>query len=153
MSTERKPAGINVLSRTECFRMLSSRPVGRIGVVVEQYPLIIPVNYAMDGETVVIRTAPGTVVAHAHGAAVTFQVDHFDDADQAGWSVLLRGHGESVSVGDADDLIARTRATEVAPWAPGERPLWIRITASAVSGRRITPGEDREWRLGTAAYM
>lgn len=153
MSTERNSSEISALTRAECWQILSSRSVGRIGVVVQQFPLIIPVNYALDGETVVVRTAPGTVVAHADDAAVTFQIDQFDDADRSGWSVLLRGHGRSVSIEDADDLISRTRATGVAPWAPGERPLWIRITPSDVSGRRITPGADSEWRLGTAAYM
>ncbi len=44
-------------------RLLAGRHVGRIGIMVEHYPLTIPVNYALDRDVVVIRTHPESVVA------------------------------------------------------------------------------------------
>ena len=38
--------------------MLAARQIGRLGVFLDQYPLIVPVNYSMDGDAVVIRTHP-----------------------------------------------------------------------------------------------
>ncbi|HLM04282.1 MAG TPA: hypothetical protein VK402_03710 [Blastococcus sp.] len=37
--------------------------------------------------------------------------------------------------------MARTRATGVEPWAPGEHGSWLRLIAHEVTGRRIVPGE------------
>lgn len=153
MVDEHNNSAIDSLSDPECYQLLDGRTVGRIGVIVEQYPLIIPVNYAMDGDAVVIRTAPGTVVAGADGANVTFQVDEFDTETKSGWSVLLRGHATALAEQDSTELIERTQATHVRPWAPGKRPIWMRIDPDGISGRRITPGSDLQWRLGTAAYM
>lgn len=153
MNSEHGHTKFDVMSRLECYQMLATTVVGRIGVIVEEYPLIIPVNYATDGDAVVLRTAPGTVVAHADGAKVTFQVDGFDSAEKSGWSVLLRGQAAVLTVEDSNELIERTRETHVLPWAPGQRHLWMRINPDSISGRRITPSENLQWRLGTAAYM
>jgi nitroimidazol reductase NimA-like FMN-containing flavoprotein (pyridoxamine 5'-phosphate oxidase superfamily) len=142
-----------VMSPSECHQLLGAGTIGRIGVVVDGYPLIIPLNYAMDGETVVVRTEPGTVVARADQTRVSFQIDGFDPADRSGWSVLMRGRAQALTVEDRDELIERTRATGVTPWAPGDRSLWIRIEPADLSGRRIKPGDDLQWSLGYAAYM
>ncbi len=153
MNSQLSDAEMEVLSRSECYRILASRSIGRIAVVIDTYPVIIPVNYGLDGETVVIRTAPGTTVAAADQSNVTFEVDEFDAGRKTGWSVLLRGKAEAVTFSDPADVIERTVAAGASPWAPGERGLWIRVTPEAVSGRRIVPGSDFNWQLGTAAYM
>ncbi|MEO7429615.1 MAG: pyridoxamine 5'-phosphate oxidase family protein, partial [Acidimicrobiales bacterium] len=44
----------------ECWSLLATVPVGRIGVLVNSAPEIYPVNHAVDGETIVFRTDPGT---------------------------------------------------------------------------------------------
>jgi nitroimidazol reductase NimA-like FMN-containing flavoprotein (pyridoxamine 5'-phosphate oxidase superfamily) len=153
MGDRKDGSKMGVLSDAECYRLLIGRSVGRIGVVIDGYPLIIPVNYSLERETVVVRTAPGSVVARADGARVSFQVDEFDSVKKLGWSVLLRGRLDAVTLEDAPELVERTRATGVSPWAPGERHQWMRISPHGISGRRIETGEDLDWRLGTAAYM
>ena len=75
---------MGVLSDAECYRLLIGRSVGRIGIVIDGYPLIIPVNYSLERETVVVRTAPGSVVARADRARVSFQVDEFDSGQEVG---------------------------------------------------------------------
>jgi nitroimidazol reductase NimA-like FMN-containing flavoprotein (pyridoxamine 5'-phosphate oxidase superfamily) len=152
MGNDRPEPVIAELSSAECYQKLASHNVGRIGVNVDQYPLIIPVNYILDHNTVVLRTAPTTVVVDADHAKVTLQVDEFDVEQQSGWSVLLKGRGRAVHFDDIDELYARTTATRLVSWAPGARDLWIRITPDGVSGRRIVPGE-LEWRLDSAAYL
>lgn len=141
------------MSTAECYQKLRASSVGRIGVIVNHYPLIVPVNYALDQQTVVVRTAPGTVVADADHAKVTLQVDEFDIEKKAGWSILMKGSGRAVNFDDIDELFARTMATRLASWAPGRRLLWIRITPENISGRRIVPGNDLEWRVESAAYL
>lgn len=84
--------GLVTLSEQECLRLLRTHPiaVGRFGVTdTDGHPLIIPANYRLDGDTVVVRTGIGSVLAdRAAGHKVAFQVDEIDPAWQEGWSVL-----------------------------------------------------------------
>jgi nitroimidazol reductase NimA-like FMN-containing flavoprotein (pyridoxamine 5'-phosphate oxidase superfamily) len=45
-----------ILNRFECDRLLRSNRVGRIGFVADGWPTVLPVNYVMDGDSVVLRT-------------------------------------------------------------------------------------------------
>lgn len=133
-------AAIGALPPEECFRLLATQEVGRLGVNEEHYPLIIPVNYALDGTTVVIRTHHGpTLEALAH-ANVTFEVDDIDRSTRSGWSVLVRGLAEEVGEAHRADIVERTHASGVTPWAPGEHGVWVRVITHHVTGRRIVPG-------------
>jgi nitroimidazol reductase NimA-like FMN-containing flavoprotein (pyridoxamine 5'-phosphate oxidase superfamily) len=125
----------------ECFRLLATQEIGRLGVNAEHYPLVIPVNYGLDGTTVVIRTHPGTTLSAATHANVTFEVDEIDRRTRSGWSVLVRGLAEEVGPEHRADLVARTHASGVQPWAPGEHGNWLRLITHHVTGRRIVPGE------------
>ena len=129
------------LSVDECYRLLASHEVGRLGVNAEHYPLIFPVNYGVDGTTLVVRTRPGTILRAAQHANVTFEVDEIDRRTRSGWSVLVRAVAEEVGPGHRADLVARTEATGVTPWAPGEHGRWLRLIPTSVTGRRIVPGE------------
>ncbi len=132
---------MHVIPTEECYRLLGSSEFGRIGVVAENYPLILPVNYRLDGTTVVIRTHPGTILAAAEHANVTFQVDEIDRASRSGWSVLVRASAEEVGEQHRADLVARTLGSGVEPWAPGDKSHWIRLITHEITGRRIVAGE------------
>ena len=129
------------LSTEDCYRLLGSHRIGRLGVNADRYPLIFPVNYAMDGDALVIRTNAGLKLTAADRANVAFEVDDIDPIRRVGWSVLVRGLAEEISSQQRDDLIARTKAAGVEPWAPGERGHWLRIHPVLVTGRVIVPGE------------
>jgi nitroimidazol reductase NimA-like FMN-containing flavoprotein (pyridoxamine 5'-phosphate oxidase superfamily) len=132
---------MHVIPTEECYRLLGASEFGRIGVVAENYPLILPVNYRLDGTTVVIRTHPGTILAAAEHANVTFQVDEIDRTSRSGWSVLVRASAEEVGEEHRAELVARTLDSGVEPWAPGDKNHWIRLITHEISGRRIVPGE------------
>ena len=144
---------MSVLTSEECYALLETGEFGRLGVIVDRYPVIIPVNYAMDENIVVIRSKPGTKLTGAQHANVTFQVDHVDQVNRSGWSVLVRGQAEEVTADHGKDIVDRTERTGVRPYAPGEDFRWVRIIPHGISGRRINSAEDQQWRLGTAAYM
>ena len=61
------------LEAEECYRLLATHELGRVGVNAEHYPLIFPVNYALDRGVIVIRTHPGTMLSAAGHANVTFE--------------------------------------------------------------------------------
>ena len=143
---------LDVIDGEECYALLASHEVGRIGVNAEHFPLIIPVNYGMDGRTIVIRTHPGTTLTAAAHANVTFEVDEVDRRTRSGWSVLVRGLAEEVGDEHRAELVARTRGAGVQPWAPGEHGRWLRLIPHAVSGRRIVPGQ-LPWGVDERAYL
>jgi hypothetical protein len=128
------------IDRQECEELLASCEVGRLAVVVDNRPHLIPLNYATPGGGVIVfRTAPGTVLTEASLRDVAFEVDQLDTATRSGWAVEVRGFGRDI--GDAvDQESVRLRQLPLVPWAPGERLEWFEIRPVAVTGRRITPG-------------
>jgi nitroimidazol reductase NimA-like FMN-containing flavoprotein (pyridoxamine 5'-phosphate oxidase superfamily) len=98
-------------------------------------PIILPVNYAMDGSRVVFRTDPGTKLFAAVGHPVAFEIDGSDTMYHEGWSVLVVGTAEEV----CDEAeIARLSRLQLAPWESGPKAHWVRIHPSAITGRRLT---------------
>jgi nitroimidazol reductase NimA-like FMN-containing flavoprotein (pyridoxamine 5'-phosphate oxidase superfamily) len=128
---------VEILTAAECRELLDGHHFGRFGFVdsVGVFPSIIPVNYLLDGDKIVIRTDAGSKLAAAlRGAPVAFEVDGVDETHQVGWSVVVRGHAEEVT--DSDKL-AELRQTPLLAWHPGPKPHYVRINASQVIGRRI----------------
>jgi nitroimidazol reductase NimA-like FMN-containing flavoprotein (pyridoxamine 5'-phosphate oxidase superfamily) len=73
------PPELQVLSADDCYQLLTTQQIGRLGVNAEHYPLIFPVNYVLDpAGVIVIRTDSGTKLAAADHANVTFEVDEID---------------------------------------------------------------------------
>jgi nitroimidazol reductase NimA-like FMN-containing flavoprotein (pyridoxamine 5'-phosphate oxidase superfamily) len=134
-------ATMHQIPAEECYELLGAQEIGRLGLIAEHYPLILPVNYALDGTTLVIRTHAGTILRAAEHANVTFEIDEIDRRSRSGWSVLVRGQAEEVAEGHRAALVASTHAAGVEPWAPGEKGHWLRIIPHQVTGRRIVPGE------------
>lgn len=128
------------LDFAQCRELLATGKIGRLVCNAERYPVVVVVNYALDGDTIVIRTHPGALLSNAEHANVCFEVDEVDHHTRTGWSVLVRGLAEEVSTHHDADLIARTLASDPQPWAPGDRGRWLRVIPHQVAGRRIVPG-------------
>ncbi len=140
------------LSHDECFALLATRQVGRLGVIAEQYPLIFPVNYALDHDVIVIRTGGGTKHLYAEHANITFEVDQIDEVTHAGWSVLVKGLAEEITPAHGHEMLDRTKAAAPNPWVPGAHEHWMRIIPHYVSGRHLSPGALPDF-FEAAAYL
>jgi nitroimidazol reductase NimA-like FMN-containing flavoprotein (pyridoxamine 5'-phosphate oxidase superfamily) len=121
------------------MRLLAADDVGRLAVISGGAPVILPVNYALDGEDVVFRTAPGTKLDAASRSPACFEIDSFERATRHGWSVVVSGRLEEVDERDHGRL-ARLRDLDVSPWAEGEKDHWLRLVPSRVTGRRVGAG-------------
>ena len=55
--------GLRVLTDEECWAHIRSRTIGRLAVVNGNQPDIFPVNYVVDADKIVVRTAEGTKLA------------------------------------------------------------------------------------------
>jgi nitroimidazol reductase NimA-like FMN-containing flavoprotein (pyridoxamine 5'-phosphate oxidase superfamily) len=127
--------GLEILGDDECLALLETAPVGRIVFTDQALPAVQPVNYALDGEDVIIRTSPGSKLSAAlRRAIVAFEVDDYDAETRTGWSVVLVGRARRVE--DPAEL-DRLRLLDLWPWVPGGRDEFIRISPRLRSGRRI----------------
>lgn len=131
---------IEEMDTEECLRLVSPGGVGRIAYASGGGLAIRPVNYRVIDGSVVFRTTE-------HGALdedlrtgidgaeyrVAFEIDELDPERQQGWSVLVQGpahhltEAEREAYGDAG----------LVTWAGGEREMYVRITPSSVTGRRV----------------
>ncbi len=129
-------AGLEILPLEDCLRMLASVPVGRVGFHCDGEVVVLPVNHAVDGQDVVFRTARGSKLSAAEKLdLVAFEADGYDPRTRTGWSVVVSGHAEPVY---EDSQIRRLARLELHPWATAvERPYWVRIRPTSVTGRRI----------------
>lgn len=123
------------IDRDECLRLLATRSVGRLAVAEPgQAPLVVPVNYALVGESIVFRSDPGTKLRLLVTEPVSFQVDDIDPAQRSGWSVLLQGLAYRASEREIDE------AVHLHSFAPGRKDYWVRLVPKSITGRRIRPG-------------
>ena len=123
--------GLEELSRDECMRLLASASIGRVAVPSpDGSPLVVPVNYVLDGEVVVFRSDPGSKLFALREYPMSFQVDSVDPFRRTGWSVLVRGIAYEAVPEEVEHLT-------VEPWTGGEKQHWVRVLPRVVSGRRI----------------
>jgi nitroimidazol reductase NimA-like FMN-containing flavoprotein (pyridoxamine 5'-phosphate oxidase superfamily) len=127
------------LSDAECRELLGAGLVGRVAICTPVGPHIVPVNYAVAGDSAVLRTTPYSVLgSHARGTMLALEVDQFDYERQRGWSVVARGRAEAVT--GAGELQEIRRTWEPNAWASGARNLFLRLPWSELSGRRLGEG-------------
>lgn len=139
---EPPPESIEFLNEDECWQLLAGQSIGRLGVSINNKPDIFPVNFRLDEETIVVKTAAGLkLAAAAFGAEVVFEVDRFDDLAHTGWSVVVHGTGSEIEsveeVLDAERLL-------IEPWAGGARERYLRITPTRTTGRRVPEAKRRD---------
>jgi nitroimidazol reductase NimA-like FMN-containing flavoprotein (pyridoxamine 5'-phosphate oxidase superfamily) len=126
---------ISKLMPAECRRLITPGGVGRIAFSTGSGPVVVPVNFAVLADTIVVRTAEGTVIDGHANELTALEVDHIDEALCQGWSVLVRGPAHRVA--QPAELRRLQEDAAVWPWPGGEREVYVRIVPSEITGRRI----------------
>ena len=144
-------AWLEELPYAECLQRLRAHTVGRIAVVIDEFPVVLPVNYRMvetaGTSWLALRTRPGNIIERAP-MQVGFEIDAIDPAHRQGWSVLVRGTLHHV---DADAADFRERF-DPEPWLLAERDSWLVIEPFAITGRELHAAET-EWAFHAGAYL
>lgn len=129
---------ITPLSTDECWDLLPTSDLGRLAVSVGGAPDIFPVNYVVDGRSLLFRTAEGTKLLELTiNSTVAFEADGWDD--DTAWSVVARGNARVLEL---QDEIFRADTLPLRPWTPTLKYRYVRITPDVVTGRRIIRGEE-----------
>lgn len=127
---------IQKLTPGECRRLIAPGGIGRIAFSTASGPVVLPVNFSVVGGSIVIRTDEGTLIETHGDDRAAFEVDHVDEVLRQGWSVLIRGQAHRV-LQSGELRHVREEAT-IAPWAGGDRDVYVRIVPERITGRRIT---------------
>jgi nitroimidazol reductase NimA-like FMN-containing flavoprotein (pyridoxamine 5'-phosphate oxidase superfamily) len=127
--------GLEILDEAECWRLLTTQPLGRLAVVIDGRVEVFPINYAVHEGCVYVRSAPGTKLAAVGGEAL-FEVDEASWMLTQGWSVIARGDLAAVT---APEEQAAAEQLPLRPWAEGEKPFFLRLRVREISGRQV-PG-------------
>lgn len=127
------------LSYSECEALLRAGVVGRVALSTPTGPQIMPINYSVVDAGIILRTSAYSVLGtYGRDATLAFEVDHVDQPNQRGWSVVARGRGEMVQ--DQAELDHIRSVWEPRPWAGGARALFLRIRWTELTGRRLGDG-------------
>ena len=128
-------AGLEILPFDVCLQLLASVSVGRVGFLADGEVVILPVNHVVDGPGPVFCTSYGAKLSAAEGQdLVTFEADEYDEQTRSGWSVGVPGRAEVIY---EEAEVERLSKLGLQQWVTAvERPFWIRIRATAVSGRQ-----------------
>jgi nitroimidazol reductase NimA-like FMN-containing flavoprotein (pyridoxamine 5'-phosphate oxidase superfamily) len=134
-----EPGRLSTLTRAECYEVLRSATVGRFAYVARRgAPDIVPVNYILDKNDILIRSGPGPKLQAAERRdVVAFEVEDLNAVTRSGSSVVVVGRARRCSPAEASAF----ESLVTGPWARGPRRNVIRISPTRVTGRRIAPGE------------
>lgn len=137
-ATTRDRLGLVVMDTDECWLRLEEAVLGRLALVVEGRPHIVPLNHVVRGRRLLVVSVPGTklhAVLRRPGRPAAFEVDGHDTATRTGWSVVVHGHLHPVQ-----DLVEHThqdvRGRPI--WLDGFRDrTWLRLHPERIEGRRL----------------
>jgi nitroimidazol reductase NimA-like FMN-containing flavoprotein (pyridoxamine 5'-phosphate oxidase superfamily) len=143
---------MHTIDEAQCRHLLGTHDLGRLAVIVDDTPLVFPVNYASDGKHVAVRTDEGLKLDASRMRHVALEIDEIDRDTHTGWSVLVTGVAFEVTSA-LDNRSARLRQLRVEPWAPGPKQRWIRIDIDHISGRRLERAVSAPVHRGTSARV
>ncbi len=139
--------GVVALDDAQCWDRLGGQELGRLVTRVGGVLDIFPVNFVVDGRSVLFRTAEGSkLFALTVNDEVLFEVD--DHTDTHAWSVVVRGRAERL---DTSGEVERADGLGLRPWIPTLKYNYVRIVPTAVSGRAFARAPEPD-RYGVQPY-
>jgi hypothetical protein len=134
------------LSDARCLELLRDGVIGRVALCSPLGPRIVPLTYALRGDSVVWRTSPYSELAlHGRDQELAFEVDHIDYERRQAWSVVAVGRCEAVD--DPETAEQLGLASMPAPWAGGHRPLCMRLRWRSLTGRLVSTDQEATTRV------
>lgn len=129
---------IVILDEAKAWDLLAGQQLGRLAVQSDLGIDVFPVNFTVDGESIIFRTADGAKLTDLHShPKVSFEVDAW--SEHSGFSVVAKGNAEPVT--NLVD-IARIEALRLKPWVPTVKTTFVRIFVTEISARKFIFGPD-----------
>jgi nitroimidazol reductase NimA-like FMN-containing flavoprotein (pyridoxamine 5'-phosphate oxidase superfamily) len=126
--SEEEPVG--VMTTEQCWEMLRANEFGRLAFHLAGEVHLTPINYAVDHDTLLFRTAEGSkLLAVEMNSDVAFEIDEFDE--HRARSVVVRGVARHLG----EDEEHRAENVPLRPWVPSLKYDVVEIRPTEISGR------------------
>ncbi|HYB16196.1 MAG TPA: pyridoxamine 5'-phosphate oxidase family protein [Streptosporangiaceae bacterium] len=116
----------DALSERECWELLATAAVGRLALSVRALPVIVPVQYYLDGRRLAVclghRELPERSLDEA---IIAFAADSIDPATRSGWLVQVQGRS----------VMPRRRIGPDCGWPAAAQV--VQIEPGTISGHRV----------------
>jgi nitroimidazol reductase NimA-like FMN-containing flavoprotein (pyridoxamine 5'-phosphate oxidase superfamily) len=121
---------VTVLTKDECWAMLHDQEFGRLAFHLAGEVHLTPINYAVDHDTLLFRTAEGSkLLGVVMNPDVAFEIDEFDE--HRARSVVVRGVARRLE----EDEQHRTENVPLRPWVKTLKYDVVEIRPTEVTGR------------------
>jgi nitroimidazol reductase NimA-like FMN-containing flavoprotein (pyridoxamine 5'-phosphate oxidase superfamily) len=130
---------VREMTSQECWDFLASEELGRLAYRLLDELYIVPVNYAVDGRTLLFRTNGGNKLFSIElGTPVAFEVDRI--VGETALSVVVRGRARRL------EELEEQRADQVPlhTWIDTPKYFVVEVSPEEVTGREIAL--HRPWR-------
>lgn len=128
-------SSLRVMDEADCRHRLEDATLGRLGFASRSLPVVLPVNYVVDGDRLLFATESSSIVAAAiNGSVACLEIDDHDGMSHSGWSVLVTGQLREV---DDDDALDVQRHRPLPMWRAMPAPHLISLSMDMISGRRL----------------
>ena len=123
---------VTELSVEECWELLESEEFGRLAYRLVDEVHVVPINYLVEGHSLLFRTAPGNkLLAAALQSDVALEIDWHDDL--AAWSVVARGKLRKLEESEGSRVDTQARQS----WLATDKNDVVELKPEAVTGRRF----------------
>jgi nitroimidazol reductase NimA-like FMN-containing flavoprotein (pyridoxamine 5'-phosphate oxidase superfamily) len=123
---------VEEMTAEECWSHLEEEEFGRLAYRLVDEVHIVPVNFVVDGRTLLFRTSAGNkLLAAALSSDVAFEIDRRDE--HSAWSVVVRGHLRRLE----EDEQHRVDNLPEHSWISTRRDEVIDLVPEVVTGRKF----------------
>jgi nitroimidazol reductase NimA-like FMN-containing flavoprotein (pyridoxamine 5'-phosphate oxidase superfamily) len=120
------------LSTEQCWDMLHEEEFGRLAFRLVDEVHITPINYAVDGRTLLFRTAEGEkLLGVVMGSDVAFEIDRY--GGESARSVVIRGTARLLG----EDEAHRAENVPLRSWVGTTKYNVVEISPAVVTGREF----------------
>ena len=121
---------VTEMTEADCWEMLRRHELGRLAYRDGDTVQIAPLNYAVQGRSIVFRTAEGSKLSAIRDHNdVAFEID--ETTDEAAMSVICRGRAVELTGEDAQ-MVDQLR---LRPWVRTVKHHVVSIEIEEISGR------------------
>jgi len=121
---------VTTLTTDQCWAMLHEHEFGRLAFHLAGEVHLTPINYAVDHETLLFRTAEGSkLLGVVMNPDVAFEIDEYDE--HRARSVVVRGVARRLE----EDEQYRTENIPLRPWVTSPKYDVVEIRPTEITGR------------------
>jgi hypothetical protein len=118
----------DALSERECWELLATASVGRLALSVRALPVILPVQYCLNGRRLAVCLGHHGLPERAlDETIIAFSADSIDPVTRSGWSVQVQGRSM---------VPRRLRIDTDCGW-PAAAAQVVEIESGKISGHRV----------------